>query len=78
MTEAETDAPVHPVVLQLVQRRIALGWSQNRLAEEIDMTASQVWRIENGQRSPTLLTLDRLARPLGMRIEAVPTERQAP
>ena len=46
--------------------RSKLGWSQQRLAEEVGTAQSAVHRIENGQQNLSLSMIDRLAEALDM------------
>lgn len=54
---------------QIVRKaRIACDLTQGRLAETAGMAQSIVSAIENGARNPTIRTLKRLARALGLRL----------
>jgi transcriptional regulator with XRE-family HTH domain len=46
---------------QVFQRRDALGWSQQELARQADLTQAQVANVEAGHANPTLRTLSKLA-----------------
>ena len=46
--------------------RIARGWSQQKLADELGSVQSAVHRIENGQQNLSLNMIDRLAEALDM------------
>jgi len=46
-------------------RREALGWSQAKLAEVIDLTPNYVGSLERGQALPTVQTLVVMAKALG-------------
>jgi transcriptional regulator with XRE-family HTH domain len=50
------------------QLRTASGFTQAQLAERAGMATQAVSRIERGERSPTLETVDRLAAALGVRL----------
>jgi XRE family transcriptional regulator, regulator of sulfur utilization len=52
--------------LAVRQQRERLGWSQERLAESADLNRSYVGELERGQAVPSLITLDKLARALGL------------
>lgn len=52
--------------LTVRQQRELLGWSQERLAESADLNRSYVGELERGQAVPSLITLDKLARALGL------------
>ena len=46
--------------------RLRLGWTQEELAEKLDMSASFVSQIERGARSVSIETLECLGRVLGV------------
>lgn len=46
--------------------RLRLGWTQEELAEKLDMSASFVSQIERGVRSVSIETLECLGRVLGV------------
>lgn len=50
---------------RLRQIRLEMGWSQERMAEEIGVTALSVSKFENGRRWPRISTLERIARVTG-------------
>ncbi|MGV8845602.1 helix-turn-helix domain-containing protein [Tessaracoccus sp.] len=54
--------------------RMARGWSQLRLAEELGTAQSAVHRIENGQQNLSLSMIDRLAEALDMPLVHTATE----
>lgn len=45
-------------------RRAALGWTQEALAEKCDLPQSHISRLEAGQHSPTHKTLEKIAKAL--------------
>ena len=45
----------------LSERRKQLGWTQDRVAEQVGVDAETISRIERGAHLPSLPTLDRLA-----------------
>ncbi len=47
-------------------RREQLGWSQSRLARASGVSRTVVNEVENGRRSPSLPTYDKLRRALGL------------
>ena len=51
--------------------RTALGWSQERLAEEAGMHRTYMWGIEQGTRNPSLRHLARLASALGVPLHSL-------
>ncbi|MFH1327316.1 MAG: helix-turn-helix transcriptional regulator [Candidatus Bathyarchaeota archaeon] len=53
---------------KLKQLREALGLSQAVLAERAALTAAAICQFENGSRSPSLKTLQQLAKALGVSI----------
>ncbi|MDO5735442.1 MAG: UDP-N-acetylglucosamine 1-carboxyvinyltransferase [Propionibacteriaceae bacterium] len=54
--------------------RVARGWSQQRLADELGTAQSAVHRIENGQQNLSLSMIDRLAEALEMPLIHTATE----
>ncbi|HOG03303.1 MAG TPA: helix-turn-helix transcriptional regulator [Accumulibacter sp.] len=50
------------------QMREAQGWSQEHLAESADLNRSYVGEIERGIASPSLLTAEKLAQALGIKL----------
>lgn len=63
----------HYVAVNVFERRHQRGWSQEKLAEEADMTQAQIARLEAGQANPTLRTLTKLAHSLGESVYALAT-----
>lgn len=57
----EVDALYRDVGLRIAQERKTKGWTQERLAEEVDLNASYLARIEAGARKATVETLLRIA-----------------
>ena len=49
---------------EVVSRRIALGWTQDKLARAARTTQPVVSRVENGVANPTTRTMDRIRRAL--------------
>ncbi len=49
---------------QIAVRRKSLGWTQDHLAERLEVDAETISRFERGVTLPSLTTLDRLARVL--------------
>lgn len=58
--------------------RVARGWSQTRLADELGAGATYVTAMEVGRRSITLRTVDQLAVVLGLTPAQVLAELDAP
>lgn len=48
--------------------REARDWSQERLAEVLDLDSTYISRIETGKRSPSLPNIARIAQALGVHI----------
>jgi transcriptional regulator with XRE-family HTH domain len=46
--------------------RNSKGWTQERLAEEIDVHATYISRIESGQKLPTLIIICKIADAFGV------------
>lgn len=59
------------VVQKIVSKREKLGLSQRELAEMCNMPQSTVARIETYKTSPTLETLVKITRELGLRVAVV-------
>jgi transcriptional regulator with XRE-family HTH domain len=59
---------------QVTQRRVALGLSQQQLAELVGTTQSSIARLERGGRPPRIDTLRRIADALqcDLRVDLVP------
>ena len=51
--------------------RLALGWTQARLAQELDVSRQNVNAIENGKYDPSLGLAFRIADLFGLRIEDI-------
>ena len=47
------------------------GWSQEAFAHEAGIHRTYVSDIERGARNPTILVLERLAKPLGVDVSAL-------
>ena len=52
-------------------RRALRGLSQSRLADEAGLTQGQVSAIERGKANPTMDSLERIARVLGVEVDAL-------
>jgi len=61
--------PFVAAVIKLMRERAAL--TQEELALELDMSASEISHLESGRRNPTLGTLQRLAGGLGVRCSQI-------
>ncbi|RRD51162.1 UDP-N-acetylglucosamine 1-carboxyvinyltransferase [Arachnia propionica] len=60
--------------IMIREARVARGWSQQRLADELGTAQSAVHRIENGQQNLSLNMIDRLAGALDMPLIQAATE----
>lgn len=65
---------VHPLAEQLRARRYQLGISQEDLAAQVGLSQSQVSDMERGAVSPTLATLNLIAKALKVKLVAVPDD----
>lgn len=68
-SKAPQPQPFVAAILKLLRERAAL--TQEELALELDMSASEISHLESGRRNPTLGTLQRLAGGLGVRCSQV-------
>lgn len=59
------------------RRRTKLGWTQQRLAEELGISRPRVTEIENGRFVPTLALIERVAGVLGVRVTTLLKENSA-
>ncbi|HET7018585.1 MAG TPA: helix-turn-helix transcriptional regulator [Streptosporangiaceae bacterium] len=64
--EHERTALGHAVAMRVIGYRVERGLSQTELARILDMHQSAIARLEAGEHEPTLGTLSRLARKLGV------------
>ena len=58
----------HQVGKRVREIRRQAGLTQPELGERAHMAAAEISKIENGRRTPTLETLDRLAQALGVTV----------
>jgi putative transcriptional regulator len=56
---------------RLPELRAERGWSQGRLAEELDVSRQTVSSLEKGRYDPSLPLAFRIARTFGLRIDEV-------
>jgi transcriptional regulator with XRE-family HTH domain len=63
---------------EIKRLREARGWIQAKLAVEAGMAPSAVNQIENGKRSPSASSLNKLARALGVEVVNLFPKEQAP
>lgn len=61
----------HHVGRRLRELRQQAGLTQPELGERAHMAAAEISKIENGRRTPTLETLERLTRALGVAVQDV-------
>lgn len=54
--------------LRIRELRDELGWSQERLAEQADMSVTHLSVIERGLANPTIATVQKIATALGRRM----------
>lgn len=62
-TPMEVDASL------ITERRVALGKSIQRLADEVDVTRSYISEIESGKKRPRRAVVERMAKCLGVSLE---------
>lgn len=53
---------------ELTDRRTALGWAQQKLADELGYDVSYIGQLERGEKNPTLATLISIATALDTRL----------
>jgi transcriptional regulator with XRE-family HTH domain len=56
------------IALQVKHARITRGWTQERLAKETGLKQSIISRLESGRHQPSLTTLEKIARKLGLNL----------
>lgn len=76
----ERTALARAVALALIGYRVKHRLKQTQLAEKLGVRQPQVARLEMGEHNPSLETLQRLARVLGLRfiVEVAPAGEAAP
>ena len=57
---------------QLKEARLGLGWSQEETARRCGMSLNNYARIERGNNSTTITTLEAICEVLELRVELVP------
>jgi transcriptional regulator with XRE-family HTH domain len=62
----------------LKAKRVALGWSQERLAHEAQIDRTMLSRIEAQGANPSLATLLKLANALGTSVDSLLKTRKMP
>ena len=75
--KAEYDAlePEFAIIPAMIDARKTAGLTQKQLAEGTGIAQADISRLENGNANPSLKTLQRLAKGMGMRmqIQFIPT-----
>ena len=72
MDPPETPAEVlRDVGRRIAELRIAQGWTQEKMAEALDVNLPYLQRIEGGRENLTVRSLARLAHVLGVRVGAL-------
>lgn len=61
--------PLSTLALAFLEARTAVGWTQAELAARAGVARATVARIERGEATLTLATLQRVAAALGQRLE---------
>jgi putative transcriptional regulator len=59
------------VTNRVQELRLARGWTQARLAEELDVSRQTIYAIESGRFDPSLPLAFKIAGCFGLRIEEV-------
>lgn len=65
----EEDEPQRAVLYAIAELRGAQGLTQSELSERTGIKQSELSKLENGKANPTLETLQKIAKGLGMRLE---------
>lgn len=68
-TQWKTDEPEREVLFALAELRCNQGLTQLELSERTGIKQSELSKLENGKANPTIATLQKLAKGLGMRLE---------
>lgn len=58
---------VHPLIQRLILRRAFLGFTQAKVAQEAGIARATISSMESGSSSPSLDTLSRYAKVVGLR-----------
>jgi len=51
--------------------RLEKGWSQKKLAEEAGLSQSFIHSVEAGEKSPTIRSIRKIAKALGVPVEEI-------
>lgn len=62
---------------QLINARNACGFSQKQLSELSGVSQPVIARMEKGTTSPQVSTLEKVLRPLGLKLDIVPLSSEA-
>ncbi len=62
------DRALHTFARNVLQQREARGFSQDQLAEKADLDRTYISGIERGVRNPSLVSICRLAKALGLSV----------
>lgn len=68
VAELEAFRDHYRLARELARRRQALSWTQVHLAEVSGVPQSEISRIERGRANPTVTTVSRLSRALGVQL----------
>ena len=74
-TEWDAQEPERQIMRAIVEGREESGMTQKQLSDITGITQADISRLENGNANPSLKTLQRLAKGMGMRmqIQFIPT-----
>lgn len=67
--EVEKLEPEYQLARQLIKARLAQNLTQAELAERAGVKQSYVARLESGEGNPTVSSLQKIARALGLRMQ---------
>lgn len=67
--EYQALATEYDVVKTIIRERTKRGWSQTELAEAIGSRQPVISRLERGEGNPSLQTLERIAKALGLSLK---------
>ncbi len=64
--EYEALQPEHTVIQAMINARISAGMTQKELSEKTGIAQGDISKLEHGNANPSLRTLQRLAKGMGM------------
>lgn len=67
--EWEALEPEYQIIKSMLDGRAMKGMTQKDLAEATGITQADISKLENGNANPSLRTLERIAKGLGMRLK---------